>query len=115
VYNAIKNQEFIRCPRPLLSNQKGPKAGKYCAFHDSMGHHTVDCRSFWRQLQELVNQGYLQKFVLNPGQLSETKVKKGALEVPQQESQAIQYRKINAIFGASSIEDTTSLEGHLHQ
>jgi len=34
----------------------------------------------------------------------------GAPEVPQLESQVIQYRKINAIFSASPIEITTSRE-----
>jgi len=34
VYNAIKGQKIIRHPRPLSSNPKRPRAGKYCAFHD---------------------------------------------------------------------------------
>jgi len=75
VYSAIKDQEFIRRPRPLLFNPKGPGARKYCAFHDGMDHHTVNCRSLQRQPQELVNRGYLQEFVLNPGQASESKVR----------------------------------------
>ena len=117
VYSAIKDQKFIKCLRPLPSNPKGPGARKYCAFHDGMGHRTVNCRSLQRQLQELVNQGYLQEFVLNPEQPSETKVKKTAHEVPQQESQAIQYREINTIFGASPIEGWHRLprKGNLHQ
>ena len=36
--------------------------------------------------------------------------KEGALEVPQLESEAILYQKINAIFSASLIEITTSRE-----
>ena len=59
VYDAIKGQDFIRHPRPLPPNPKGPRAGEYCAFHDGMGHCTVDCRSLQRQLQELVDRGYL--------------------------------------------------------
>ena len=52
--------------------------------------------------------GYLQEFVHNPGQPSETKVKKGPLEVPQPESQTIMYQEINSIFGASLIEGVIS-------
>jgi len=70
----------------------------------------MDYRSLWRQLQELVNPGYLQEFVANPGQLLETKVRKGPPEVPQPESRAIQYREIDVIFGASPIEGTSSRE-----
>ena len=51
---------------------------------------------------------YLQEFVLNPGQPSKTKVKKGPLEVPQPESRIIQYREIDAIFSVSPIEGTAS-------
>ena len=65
VFDAIKNQEWVRRPRPLPPNPKGPGAGEYCVFHDGMGHRTVDCRSSRRQLQELVNRGYLKKFILN--------------------------------------------------
>jgi len=32
--------------------------------------------ALWRHLQELVNQGYLKEFIINPGQPSETKVQK---------------------------------------
>ena len=58
IYNVIKGQE-TRHPRPLPSNPEGLGAREYCAFRDGMGHHTVDCRSLWRQLQELMNWGYL--------------------------------------------------------
>ena len=103
VVNAIKDQDWVRRPTPV--EPKGPGAGEYCAFHDRMGHCTIDCRSLWRQLRQLVNRGYLKEFILNPGQPSETKVQKEAPEGPQQESQVnqtfIQYWKVNAIFGTS--------------
>ena len=54
--------------------------------------------------------GHLQEFVFSLVKPSETKVKKGAPEFPQLESQAIQYWEINAIFDASPIEGPTSRE-----
>ena len=114
VFDAIKDQEWVRRPRPLPPNPKGPGAGKYCIFHDGMGRRTVDCRSFRRQLQELVNRGYLKKFILNPWQFSETKVQKEVNQTPRQESQVnqapIQYREVNTIFGTSDRRQYTLVD-----
>jgi len=46
-----------------------------------------DIIPFQRQLQELVNRGYLKEFILNPGQASETKVQKEVNQTSHQESQ----------------------------
>ena len=110
VYNAIKGQDFIRHPRPLPPNPNGLGVEEYCAFHDGMGHHTMDCRSLWRQLQELVERGYLQEFILNPVQPLEVKVHKIFPEKTQPESQVIQCQEVDAIFGSSPIEGCTSRE-----
>ena len=76
VYNSIKRWEIIRYPRPLSFNPKGPGVREYYGFHD--GGPLYNGLSFSQsQLQKLVNRGYLQEFVLTPGQPSETKVKKG--------------------------------------
>ena len=46
VFNAINDQRRVRRPiRPLLQNPKGPGSRQYCAFHDGMGHPTVECRT----------------------------------------------------------------------
>jgi len=97
ILNAIKDQNWVRHPRPLPRKLKGPGAREYYTFYDGMGHRNVDCHSLRRQLQELVNRGYLKDFITNLRQLSETRVQKKVNQTPQHESQVnqalIQYRK----------------------
>jgi len=45
VFNAIKDQDWVRRPRLLPPNPKGTRAREYYVFHDGMGYRTVDCRS----------------------------------------------------------------------
>lgn len=37
--------------------------GKYCAFHDTNGHETEDCRHLKYQTEELIRGGYLPEFL----------------------------------------------------
>jgi len=60
--------------RPLPPNPKGSGDGEYYAFHDEMGHNIIAYRFLRRQLQELINRGYLKEFILNPRKPSKTKV-----------------------------------------
>ena len=79
-----------------------------------MGHRKVDCWSLLKQLQELINRGYLKKFILNLGQPSKVKLQKEIFEDQQQRNPAsnalVIYRETGVIFGASPLEGTTSRE-----
>ena len=90
VFAAIKEQEWVRHPRPLPPNPKRPRAGEYCAFHNGMGHQTVDCRYLRKRLQELMNQGYLKEFILDLGQPSEARVQRDVPEASLSKNQATQ-------------------------
>ena len=79
IFSAIQNQSWLRYPKPLSPNSKG-SGGDYSAFHNGMGQRTIDCRHLQKHLQELVNQGYLREFILNPEKPSEVKVQKEALK-----------------------------------
>ena len=48
VFSAIKDQPWIRRPRLLPPNPKGPGAEEYCAFHNGLGHRIIDCRYLWK-------------------------------------------------------------------
>jgi len=67
IFKAIKDQEWVRRPRPLPPYPKGPGARKYYVFHNGMGQGTISCRYLQKKLQELVNRGYLKEFILDPG------------------------------------------------
>jgi len=69
-----------------------------------MGHLTVDCRTLKRHLQDLINKGYIWEFILNPERPSEVRVQRQSETIDEQVgSTLVQYRKVNAIFGNSSI------------
>ena len=72
----------------------------------------MDCRTLRRHLQDLVNEGYLWEFVLNPRLPSEVKVQR-ELEAPAKHLgiTLVQYREVNVIFGNSPIEGTTTKIG----
>ena len=54
-----------------------------------------------------MNKEYLREFILNPGLLSEVRVQKQFETIDEHRGSAlIQYRKVNAIFGTSSVEST---------
>jgi len=71
----------------------------------------VDCWTLRRQLQDLINERYLQEFVLNPRLPSEVRVQRQP-EAPTEHagSTSVQYREVNTIFGNSLIEGTTNKE-----
>jgi len=106
IFNAIKDQSWVRHPtRPLPPNQRGPGSGDYCAFHDGRGHLTMDCQTLRRYLRDLVNEGYLWEFVLNPKFSAEVRVQR-QLEalIEHLGSTLVQYQEVNTIFSNSPIE-----------
>ena len=109
----------MRHSKSLLPHPKGSGVGNYYIFHDGMGHRIADCRSLWKQLQELMDWGYLKEFILNPGQSSEVKVQKRAPETQIGDLSShtlVSYKEVEALFGACPLEGHhLEREGHLHQ
>ncbi|XP_065626373.1 uncharacterized protein LOC136066258 [Quercus suber] len=50
-------------PRKLKSNPSKRPRDKYCRFHRDHGHNTADCYDLKQQIEALIRQGKLQKFV----------------------------------------------------
>ena len=83
-----------------------------------MNHCTVDYRYLRKQLQELVNRGYLKEFILNLGEPSEVKVRKEAPKAQQWKSSTshalVYYEEVDAILGAYPLEGITSRERSMY-
>nr|XP_023892593.1 uncharacterized protein LOC112004585 [Quercus suber] len=60
---AIKDEHYLKWPRPLHSPTNVREKNKYCQFHKDHGHYTEDCRDLKEQIEELIRKGKLQKFV----------------------------------------------------
>ena len=59
----IKDEHYLKWPRPLHSSPNVPDKKKYCRFHKNHGHYIEDCRGLKEQIEELIRKGKLQKYV----------------------------------------------------
>ena len=59
----IKNEHYLKWPKPLHSSPNVHDYSKYCRFHKDHGHNTEDYRDLKEQVEELIRKGRLQKYV----------------------------------------------------
>ena len=59
----IKDEHYLKWPRPLHSSSNVHDKKKYCCFHKNHGHYTEDCRDLNKQIKELIRKRKLQRFV----------------------------------------------------
>ena len=59
----IKDEHYLKWPRPLHTSPNICDKNKYCRFHKDHGHYTEDCRDLKEQIEELIQKGKLQKYV----------------------------------------------------
>ena len=59
----IKDEHYLKWPRPLHLSPNVHDRKKYTCFHKNHSHCTEDCRDLKEQIKELIRKGKLQKFV----------------------------------------------------
>ena len=59
----IKDEHYLKWPRPLHSSPNVRDKKKYCCFHRDHGHLTEECMDLKEQIEELIQKGKLQKYV----------------------------------------------------
>ena len=59
----IKDEHYLKWPRPLHSSPNVRDKKKYYYFHKDHDHYTKDCRNLKEQIEELIRKGKLQKYV----------------------------------------------------
>ena len=59
----IKDEHYLKWPRPLHSSPHICDKNKYYRFHKDHGHYTEDCQDLKEQIEELIRKGKLQKYV----------------------------------------------------
>ena len=59
----IKDEEVLTFPGKLKGDPNKRSKDKYCRFHRDHGHNTADCYDLKQQIEALIRQGKLQKFV----------------------------------------------------
>ena len=63
ILTQIKDEHYLKWPRPLHSSLNIRDKKKYCRFHQDHGHYTEDCWDLKEQIEELIQKGKLQKYV----------------------------------------------------
>ena len=63
ILTQIKDEHYLKWPRPLHSSPNVRDKNKYCRFHKDHGHNTKDFRDLKEQIEELIRKGKLQKYV----------------------------------------------------
>uniref|UniRef100_A0A2N9F216 Uncharacterized protein n=1 Tax=Fagus sylvatica TaxID=28930 RepID=A0A2N9F216_FAGSY len=63
IFMQIKDDPALKWPGKLLKNPNRRAKDKYCHFHRDHGHNTENCYDLKRQIEELIKQGKLQRFV----------------------------------------------------
>ncbi|XP_065635448.1 uncharacterized protein LOC136070057 [Quercus suber] len=59
----IKDEEALTFPGKLKSDPSKRSRDRYCRFHRDHGHNTSDCYDLKQQIEALIRQGKLQKYV----------------------------------------------------
>ena len=67
IFTQIKDEHYLKWPRPLHSSLNVRNKNKYCRFHKDHDHHTEDYRDLKEQIEELIRKGKLQKYVKKGG------------------------------------------------
>ena len=68
----IKDEHYLKWPRPLHSSPNVRDKKKYCRFHKDHGYYTEDCRDLKKQIEEPIRKGKLRKYV-KKGDFSKSK------------------------------------------
>ena len=58
----IKEEHYLKWPKPLHSSPHIRDKNKYCHFHKDHGHYTEDCWDLKEQIEELIQKGKLHKY-----------------------------------------------------
>ena len=61
-----RNEQFLRWPTQMKSDPATRDNTKYCEFHRDYGHRTDNCIQLKREIEYLIQRGYLRCFI-SPG------------------------------------------------
>ena len=66
VLHEVLNEQFLRWPTQMKSDPATRDNTKYCEFHRDYGHRTDNCIQLKREIEYLIQRGYLRRFI-SPG------------------------------------------------
>ena len=63
VLHEVRNEQFLRWPAQMKSDPATRDNTKYCEFHRDYGHRTDNCIQLRREIEYLIQRGYLRLFI----------------------------------------------------
>ena len=63
VLHEVRNEQFLRWPTHMKSDPATRDNTKYCEFHRGYGHRTDNCIQLKREIEYLIQRGYLRRFI----------------------------------------------------
>ena len=63
VLHEVRNKQFLRWPTQMKSDPATRDNTKYCEFHRDYGHRTDNCIQLKREIEYLIQCGYLRRFI----------------------------------------------------
>ena len=93
----IKDEHYLKWPRPLHSSSNIHDKKKYCRFHTDHGHYIEDCKDLKEQIEELIRKGKLQRFVKKGEPSRSGDDNKGKREASLRDKDITSQRSLSAI------------------
>ena len=119
VLHEVRNEQFLRWPAQMKSNPATRDNTKYCEFHRDYGHRTDDCIQLRREIEYLIQRGYLRRFI-SPGNQTQGQTQNQAPAQPPPPRQATAQHQqplgeIHVISGgfAGGGESSSARKAHL--
>jgi len=107
----IKDEHYLKWPRPLHSSPNVHDKRKYCRFHKDHIHYIEDNRDLKEQIEELIQKGKLQKFVNKGGSSRSRDDNKGQCEAFQRDKDHIPLHPPSTIGEIKTITRGSSTGG----
>ena len=121
VLHEVRNEQFLRWPTQMKSDPATRDNYKYCEFHRDYGHRTNNCIQLKREIEYLIQRGYLRRFI-SPGNQAQNQAQnqnQAPAQQPPPRQTTTQYqqslREIHVISGGfeGGGESSSTRKAHL--
>ena len=118
VLHEVRNEQFLRWPTQMKSNPATRDNTKYCEFHRDYGHRTDNCIQLKREIEYLIQRGYLRRFI-SPGNQAQNQNQAPAQQPPPRQMTTQHQQplgEIHVISGgfAGGGESSSARKAYLH-
>ena len=118
VLHEVRNEQFLRWPTQMKSDPATRDNTKYCEFHRDYGHRTDNCIQLKREIEYLIQRGYLRRFISSGNQAQNQNQALAQQPPPRQTTTQHQQPlgEIHMISGGFAIggESSSARKAHLH-